>query len=431
MRKMLILAFIGFLAIALQAQPIREEISQNIRCTASNYMAYPGPVQHRLTPPPEGKKPFYISHYGRHGSRYHTQEKSYDVPYHVLATADTLGKLTQLGRDVLRRVTLIRNDANQRWGELTPLGARQHQQIMRRMVERFPEVFAEGCTVDARSTIVPRCIMSMENAMVQLIRLRPNIKIHHNATQRDMYYLNYKSAYLDSLKKAGLEDRRYDAYCRENNDYERVMLSLFNDTAYIHQHVDARQFNTALFKLACNIQSIELRNELTLYDVFTDDELYHNWRQACARWYVAYGGSTFSGSERPYTQCNLLHRIIEQADSCIQLDRPNVHLRYGHEVVVMPLVCLLELNGYGYVTGELESLERHRWADYRIFPMAANVQFVFYRENPQDDDVLVKVLLNENETMLPLKSIIEPYYHWKDVREYYLKKLKAYEEGDR
>ena len=221
---MLILAFIGFLAIALQAQPIREEISQNIRCTASNYMAYPGPVQHRLTPPPEGKKPFYISHYGRHGSRYHTQEKSYDVPYHVLATADTLGKLTQLGRDVLRRVTLIRNDANQRWGELTPLGARQHQQIMRRMVERFPEVFAEGCTVDARSTIVPRCIMSMENAMVQLMRLRPNIKIHHNATQRDMYYLNYKSAYLDSLKKAGLEDRRYDAYCRENNDYERVML---------------------------------------------------------------------------------------------------------------------------------------------------------------------------------------------------------------
>ena len=431
MRKVLLAVGCWLLAASLQAQNIREEIHQNIRCTASNYMAYPGPVQHRLTPAPEGKKPFYISHYGRHGSRYHTSAKSYDEPYHILAKADTLGKLTALGHDVLYRIGLIRNDARQHWGELTPLGARQHQQIMRRMVERFPEVFVEGTTVDARSTVVPRCIMSMENALMQLLRMCPNIKVHHNATQRDMYYLNQQDARLDSLKKVGLKEGSYDAFCEKNEDSERLILSLFNDTAYVRQHVNAHQLNYSLFKLASNIQSTEMRNKLTLYDLFTDDELYHNWRQVCAWWYIAYGASPLSGGVQPYSQRNLLHRIIEQADSCIQLERPSVHLRYGHEIIVMPLVCLLELNDYGYSTGDLESLERHEWADYRIFPMAANVQFIFYRSNPQDDDVLVKVLLNENEVRLPLKSIIEPYYRWRDVREYYLQKMRNEEGGTR
>jgi hypothetical protein len=53
---------------------------------------------------------------------------------------------------------------------------------------------------------------------------------------------------------------------------------------------------------------------------------------------------------------------------------------------------------------------------------------VHYRRSPQDNDVLVKVLLNEREAKLPVPTDCAPYYHWRDVREYYLKKLDAYEE---
>ena len=65
--------------------------------------------------------------------------------------------------------------------------------------------------------------------------------------------------------------------------------------------------------------------------------------------------------------------------------------------------------------------------NYRIFPMAANIQFIFYRKNDKDKDVLVKVLLNEDEATLPIASDMAPLYHWKDVREYYLKKIADYE----
>ena len=37
--------------------------------------------------------------------------------------------------------------------------------------------------------------------------------------------------------------------------------------------------------------------------------------------------------------------------------------------------------------------------------------------------MLVKVLLNEREAHMPMATDTWPYYKWKDVREYYLKKL--------
>jgi hypothetical protein len=129
----------------------------------------------------------------------------------------------------------------------------------------------------------------------------------------------------------------------------------------------------------------------------------------------------------PYLQRKLLRKIIEQADSCIQQPTTNVHLRYGHETVILPFVCLLDLNGFGLVTDDFNQLESSGWINYRAVPMASNVQFIFYRKTPTDRNPLFKVLLNENEATLPLPSKRAPYYRWSDFRKYYLKKLDAYE----
>ena len=59
--------------------------------------------------------------------------------------------------------------------------------------------------------------------------------------------------------------------------------------------------------------------------------------------------------------------------------------------------------------------------------MAANIQLIFYRSNPDDQDVWFKVLFNEDEATLPLPGDHAPYYRWSDFRSYYLKKLDGYE----
>ena len=418
MRKKLILLSFLLLAISLQAQTIRDEINRNIHLSAGSAVAYHHAVQHWLTPAPEGKKPFYISHFGRYGSCYLDKADTYELPRKILVSADSLGKLTPLGREVLERLDRICQGAHERWGELTALGASQQRDIIKRMVERFPEVFADGSDIDARSTTRNACILSMEYAMMQLSMMNPKVKIHHNTTRRDMSYLNQPNhLVMDSASQAA-----YDNFSHRMKDSERMVNMLFNDTAYLHRSVDIRQLNDCLFKVASSIQSTELCNRLTLYDLFTDEEIYDYWRKENAWWYAVGGSFTVNGCKQPYTQRNLLHKMIEQADSIMLRNRPCASLRWGQETSLLPLVCLLGINGYGDAADNLESLDRRGWCDYKIIPMSGNVQLVFYRNGLEDDDVLVKVLLNENEATLPLKSDIAPYYHWRDVREYYLEK---------
>ena len=57
-------------------------------------------------------------------------------------------------------------------------------------------------------------------------------------------------------------------------------------------------------------------------------------------------------------------------------------------------------------------------ADARLIPMAGNVQLIFFRKQGSDD-ILVKFLMNENETSVPIETDCYPFYHWKDVSAYY------------
>jgi hypothetical protein len=345
-----------------------------------------------------------------------------------LAKADSLGKLTATGKDMLHRLEVVRKDAENHWGDLTPLGAQQLQDITRRMYERFPEVFQGNADVDARSTGVGRCVLSMEYALMQLTRLNPALNIRMEATHRDGSYLNLQDKELFNLRKDKQAIQLYKDFRAQNNDNRHLMQTLFNDSVYVRQHINSYNFAEQLMLLAAIMQNVELGKQITLYDVFTSDEVYRIWKNGNAWWYIGWGASPATGSKMPNLQRNLLRKIIEQADSCIQLPKTNVHLRFGHETVVMPLICLLDINGFGMVTDNLNELTEKGWVNYRAFPMGSNIQLVLYRKSPTDRDPLFKILLNENEATLPLPAKKGPYYRWSDFRKYYLKKLDAYED---
>lgn len=429
MNRFITLLLVFMAAAGVAAQQAKDEIFADVRLSASNHLAYPGPSQHELTPAPKGYRAFYISHYGRHGSRYLIGQDEYSAPLEVLARADSLGKLTPLGADVLRRVRLLEAEADGRLGELTPLGAEQHRQIARRMYERFPDVFKGDVCVDAKSTVVIRCILSMENELQELLRLNPRLRVSHDASMHDMYYMNQSDPALSAGKTPRRAQVAWNDFCSRHVSRAALMQRLFNDAGYVKYEVDTLDFAARLFKLASNLQSSPLGGEMTLYDVFTKDELYNFWLADNASWYIGYGACALNGGTQPFSQRNLLRNIIHQADSCIALERPGATLRFGHETMVLPLACLLGLNGYDLSTSDLESLVGKGWVNYKVFPMGANIQLVFFRRDAGDADVLVKVLLNEDEASLPVPTNCAPYYHWSDFKEYYLKKLDQYTEG--
>ncbi len=92
-KNLLLLAYIGD---ASDSTDSARGFQADITLSGSNYVAYRGP-QKQLTAAPKGYKPFYLSHYGRHGSRYMIGKQAYDVPYFSLLKAKQEGKLTAKG----------------------------------------------------------------------------------------------------------------------------------------------------------------------------------------------------------------------------------------------------------------------------------------------------------------------------------------------
>jgi O-glycosyl hydrolase len=86
------------------AQTTKKEIFADINRTGSNYFAYPGPTNKKLTKAPEGYTPFYISHYGRHGSRYMSSNEYYVIAINKLDSAAQFGILNAKGQEVLEKL---------------------------------------------------------------------------------------------------------------------------------------------------------------------------------------------------------------------------------------------------------------------------------------------------------------------------------------
>ena len=145
----------------MQAQTSRTELLAHLDLAAGNYCNYPKPTGH-VTPAPEGYEPFYVSHYGRHGARYMTDDKAYKYTISKMDTAQTRGWLTDYGQEVLVRLKLAAADAHHRAGDLTQLGGRQHRAIAHRLVRNYPELLMQPVHVKANSSTVRRCMLSMD-----------------------------------------------------------------------------------------------------------------------------------------------------------------------------------------------------------------------------------------------------------------------------
>ena len=415
-----------------------ERIRQNRNFSASNYCIYPDSTLPALTPAPPGKHPFYISHYGRHGSRYLSNRKGYDIPCRMLCAADSLGLLTPIGRDVLRELRHIISDSEGRWGDLTGLGKRQHRHIASRMVERFPEVFTGDAFVDARSTTVPRCVLSMGAAVQQLVALNPDLDVTMRASKQDMWYMNHQDTLLRKRMETPETQKVFNAFCEPLISNYRLMQMLFTNVDAARKVLDdfvvklqprngEQWLNYYLILSGLIQQNTRMSERSQLIDLFTYEDIHCFWQCENAWWYIMYGPSLLNGGDQPYSQRYLLRQMIHEADSCLRLKRPGASLRFGHETIMLPLTCLLGINGFDFQTNDLAALEPNGWWACLVFPMASNIQFVFYRENPEDKDIVFKVLLNEQEATLPIPTDIAPYYRWSDFREYYLKKLDDYE----
>ena len=413
--------------LVVQAQIVEKELKADFNRASGMFYARKAGKMPKDTPAPSGKKPFYINHYGCPGSYYLDKSEYYTETYAVLAKADSLGKLTKLGKDVLRRIKMLYKDAEGRYGELTTEGAKQTRSLMKQMVERFPDMFTPKGYYSVRSIVLNRCIMTMEEALLQLSSMQQPLVARSKASLEELKFMDGIDKELASQRIDSLTRISYDHFTALNSNDGRLMTSLFNDQSYVLSNIDAGKLSKQLYILASDIQHIDIAGLVTLWDIFTPEEIYRHWRKQNAWHYINYGGYTLNGGYQAYMQRAVLRNMIHMGDSVLKRYNPLMHLRYTNSQVVMSLACLMDLDGYGLHTDNLDSLEHYGWANYRIAPLGGSIEMIHYRKDRDDPDVLVKVLLNGKEARLPIETDCAPYYHWQDVKTYYLRKLYRYE----
>ena len=274
MKTKLLIPLLLLLTVGAAAQTTQKELYKDLNRAGCNYYPYPGPSQKVLTPAPAGYEPFYISHFGRHGSRYMEDNEYYVYAIGKLDTAAQMGILTPKGEQVLEILRAGYADAYNRDGDLSKLGGRQHQEIAHRMYDRFPSLLSQPMKVDARSSTAGRCMISMFYFCQELQGLNPSMEISMAASNRDMNFIvrNKKVKIEETPAMPELEEKA-DALLEKALQPDRVMKSLFTDVRKAESFMDTMELLEALFNIAGDLPNVPELG-LSLMDVFTKEELF-------------------------------------------------------------------------------------------------------------------------------------------------------------
>lgn len=352
------------------------------------YYAYPV-TKSELAEAPEGYLPFYISHYGRHGSRWLPNEERYIWVNNQFADGT---RLTKLGKSVKKRMAKVWKNAEGNGGLLTSLGGRQHRAIARRMYQNFPQLFTADAHLTAYSSTVTRCKTSMENFVAEIKTQNPSVQLEPVTCKEDMAWIAYKSP-------------EQEAFERTLNfpltiSIDRFINALFTDASHLSSQ-DRQRLISELHTIASDMQDVELK--LSFYDIFTEEEMMAVYDVNNRRMALQNGDEILNEGIPARCAISLWQRIEADADAAIARGGMGADLRFGHDTNLYRLMTLMGIDTKGKGMDE-------------ILPMAANLQMIFYQN--QEGDIQVQVLHNE-------KSI--GFFSWQEMKQRVARRMHDFE----
>jgi hypothetical protein len=416
MKKLLLVftAFLGLAAASALAQvhqsPAAVKALQEDRTRAGNNLnSYEFfPIQD--TKAPAGYKPFYVSHYGRHGSRSDWGGSAFLGVIAVMEQGQAKGILTPDGEMLLEGARKVLAGWDGMDGRLSQRGVREHAAIAKRLYNRYPQVFKGKKNLRAVSSTVQRCIISMNSFTNSLIRQNPKLEIRLDTGEKFMEYLDNEKGWQQVTGKA--MRKSFELMREIPDDTLGVLSKVFTDPVAAREIVkSARHFTDDVFNTARVAEDFDVEEDI--YSVLPFDAVYRRWAQNNMFLYLGHCNSVDVGAERVAMAQSCVEDIVTKADEAIATGKIAADLRFGHDYPLMALVSYLGIEGVG---DRLEVEEIcDKWLGFWNIPMASNLQIIFYKNKA--GDVLVKFLYQEQERLLRgLEPYQGPYYKWETVK---------------
>jgi hypothetical protein len=409
---LIVLLLFSFLAVQGQRADVREEVFANPLRSYGNDFPYPTEV-YSQTPSPKGYKPFYISHYGRHGSRYYWEPSFYGRIDSLLTGAHQKGILTEAGEEFYRQYSAILPELTARVTELTSLGYEQHARIAKTMYESFPEIFKKGGHVEAFSSLEGRCIVSMAAFCQSLAGQNRKLDIFQRASRETLGAVVPDSK--DNPWRWTCDPEPFPvpgepSVSASPAAAKKPFVSMFFKEATLSEP-EAKALQSTLNTFYTSLPSIG--HEGIMGEPYSREEMYSRWEVSNA------GGYRHYWSRRKIA-VPIVEDILDRAEAVISGRSSEIaDLRFGHDSYLGPLNILLGLDGSLTVPSDPDDF-KYVYQNYNTC-MAGNIQFIFYKSRKPGDEILLKVLLCGREVTLPLPGDLYPYYRWNDFRNFYRK----------
>ena len=419
MKRTILTIFCMVLAMgqmSAQAQRFVDALKENPARAASNYQSYEY-AETELTPAPKGFKPFYISHYSRHGSRYHTGESYFKLCMPFMKECENQGLLSEAGKEWYRDALTVYEEHKGMFGMLTALGSKEQEGLGERIYERFPEVFSgkNGRTeVRNRCTRVQRSIVSMTSFNTVVAQHSPSLHFSYAAGDKFRAYLNCDPENYPALDK--FDDQVEDSLKHLINT-SRMFQILFNDPEAAAKIIDnPYSFSKGIFLVSAISPNTDAHPDM--FKHFHPDDILGHWIIRNNIFYAGYGNSAEMAHLVATVAHPLIKDIVEKADEALTSgSNLAADFRFGHDTGLLPLVATMGIEGMDQKWSAFEAHEH--WSSCEFIPMASSLQMVFYQN--KKGDVLVKLLYNEKETTIPaLKPEYGPYYSWSSLKTYLL-----------
>lgn len=389
------------------------------------------------TAAPKGYEAFYISHYGRHGSRYPYTATVATALLDMLHEAEGKENLSEYGSGLMARLELFMEKAGNHIGELTDLGRQQQYRLAGEMAERYPQAFRKGAVVTAQASSSPRSILSMASFCTALARKCPSIRIDQfqgfaetQATAPNMGRnpLRIKGPGLGNPYRespAEFMQRRFPEFT------ETVLGKMFRDPYAALGDRDVQYLMDHIYMLIGGMNSLPDGVRMDFSDIATPETLARMWELDNYQRFCEYIDYTASC-------CSVFKDIIERADARLALldsaagklggRAEGADLRFGHDHVLMSLLMIADIDSFGELPENPDELG-HVFQTFRS-PMAANLHFVFYRPKNGRGPILTGLSLNGQPARLSAldKELgISPdesgFYRWDDVKAWFEKRF--------
>jgi len=440
MKKIVSALMLAVVCLGLGAQEAAVKvIAENPDRAANNMHSYEfNPIVD--TKAPKGFKPFYISHYGRHGSRYEQNSTFALAAQGAFACLDSLDLLTEAGKALYADVNAVVDAHKGMEGSLSPRGAREHRTLAARMAKRFPDVFKnkERWEVNCFSSTSFRCIVSMCNFTNTLKEKSPRQEFTYTSAERYMAYINpslriprpgeppqprqsFTPEMLARMNAARAAQNRLPFAGTPGYDFTRFLTPLVKDLdAALAAIGNPEPFVKAVFSAGGLCQDVDFLGVDIFRTYFTPEELVYFWASGNDSIYRMWGGSAENGDVVRFAIRPLLMDFIEKADAALQSgSHRTADLRFGHDTSVLPLFALMGVDDPENRIFPYKQAHEMGWYAFFQVPMATNCQMIFYKN--KKGEVLTKVLYNEKEILIPdIEPVSGPYYRWEELKAHFI-----------